>query len=159
MAEPRRLRQFHNEGLTFDVVDEGPLDGPVVVALHGFPQTSHSWAGVVPFLTEAGYRVLAPDQRGYSPGARPKGIKHYQLARLTEDVVALADQAGAERFDVLSHDWGAAVAWGLASARPDRVRTLTALSVPHLRAPRSGGAPPGPWTGPACPRAPRRASA
>ncbi|MGL6235081.1 MAG: alpha/beta fold hydrolase [Segniliparus sp.] len=129
-----RLSSFTNDGLTFDVLDEGRLDGPVVIALHGFPQTSSSWSGVIPFLVAAGYRVLAPDQRGYSPGARPEGVKPYQLERLAEDVVALADQAGAERFDVISHDWGAGIAWRLAAARPDRVRTLVALSVPHPKA-------------------------
>jgi pimeloyl-ACP methyl ester carboxylesterase len=74
---------------------------------------------------------LAPDQRGYSPGARPPGRRSYTLDRLDADVLALADAAGAERFDLLGHDWGAAVAWDLAARRPDRVRSLTALSTPH----------------------------
>ena len=69
-----RATQFTSEGFTFDVVDVGPLDGPVVIALHGFPQTSASWSEVLPLLTKAGYRVLAPDQRGYSPGARPRRL-------------------------------------------------------------------------------------
>ncbi|GAA1833135.1 alpha/beta fold hydrolase [Microlunatus capsulatus] len=126
-----RLTRFTSEGMTFDVLDSGPLDGPVVVALHGFPQTSASWAGVVPPLVAAGYRVLAPDQRGYSPGARPPDIASYAVARLVGDVLALADAAGAERFHVLGHDWGAAVAWVLAGVHADRVATLTAVSVPH----------------------------
>jgi pimeloyl-ACP methyl ester carboxylesterase len=128
------LRTFSNDGLVFDVIDEGPLEGPAIVALHGFPQRSESYRGMIPTLTEAGFRVLAPDQRGYSPGARPKGAKNYTVDRLAGDVVALADQAGLTTFHVLGHDWGAAVAWALAAEHPDRVTTVTALSVPHPRA-------------------------
>nr|WP_245535316.1 alpha/beta hydrolase [Segniliparus rotundus] len=128
------MTQFQNDGLVFDVRDEGPSNGPVVIALHGFPQTSASWRGVAPLLASAGYRVLAPDQRGYSPQARPKAVKSYVLDKLAADVVALADQAGAERFDLLGHDWGAAVAWHVAANHPRRVRAVTALSVPHPRA-------------------------
>ncbi len=126
-----RLTRFASEGLVFDVVDSGPLDGPVVIALHGFPQTSAAWAAVTPVLTEAGYRVLAPDQRGYSPGARPQAVSSYTLDHLCTDVLALADAAGAERFSLVGHDWGAIVSWTLAGSSPDRVRTLTAVSVPH----------------------------
>ena len=128
---PSRLTQFRSAGLTFDVRDSGPLDGPVVVALHGFPQTSSSWDAVTPLLTDAGYRVLAPDQRGYSPGARPAAVSAYRTDALCADVLALADAAGAERFHLLGHDWGAVVGWVLAATRPDRVLTLTAVSVPH----------------------------
>lgn len=126
-----RLTQFTSEGFTFDVVDVGPLDGPVVIALHGFPQTAGIWSSVWPLLTEAGYRVLAPDQRGYSPGARAQAVASYGMDHLGADVLALADTAGAERFHLLGHDWGAAVGWALAGARPDRVLTLIAVSVPH----------------------------
>jgi len=126
-----RLTEFTSEGWTFDVVDVGPLDGPVVLALHGFPQTSAAWSGVLPLLAAAGYRVLAPDQRGYSPRARPRAVASYGMDHLVADVLALADAAGAAQFHLLGHDWGAAVGWVLAGARPDRVLTLTAVSVPH----------------------------
>ncbi|MVA74994.1 alpha/beta fold hydrolase [Auraticoccus sp. F435] len=126
-----RLTSFTSDGLTFDVRDEGPLDGPVVIALHGFPQTSASWSGVVPPLVAAGCRVLAPDQRGYSPGARPADVASYDLARVVADVLALADAAGADRFHLVGHDWGAAVGWALAGRHADRVATLCAVSVPH----------------------------
>jgi pimeloyl-ACP methyl ester carboxylesterase len=129
--DEQRLTRFHSEGLTFDVRDTGPLDGPVVLALHGFPQTSASWSGVTPLLTGAGYRVLAPDQRGYSAQARPQGVSAYTMSHLCGDALALADAAWADRFHVLGHDWGAAVAWALAASRPERVQTLTAVSVPH----------------------------
>lgn len=125
------MHNFVHDGLTFDVTDEGPADGRVVVLLHGFPEDRHCWARIIPQLTAAGYRVLAPDQRGYSPGARPKGRRAYALPELTGDVLALADVAGAETFDVIGHDWGAGVVWDLAARHPQRVRSAAALSVPH----------------------------
>jgi pimeloyl-ACP methyl ester carboxylesterase len=128
---PGRLTAFSSEGLTFSVRDDGPLDGPVVIALHGFPQTSASWAAVTPLLVAAGYRVLAPDQRGYSRGAQPQDVHAYAMASLVGDVLALADAAGAARFAVLGHDWGAAVGWTLAGRHADRVASFVAVSVPH----------------------------
>jgi len=129
-----RLTAYAHDGLTFDVRDTGPEDGPVVIALHGFPQTSASWVPVAARLAEAGRRVLAPDQRGYSPGARPAAVSAYAMPALVGDVLALADAAGVERFDLLGHDWGGAVAWALAAAHPERVRSLTVASTPHPRA-------------------------
>jgi pimeloyl-ACP methyl ester carboxylesterase len=128
------VHNFVRDGLTFDVTDEGPTDGRVVILLHGFPEDRQSWSAIIPQLTQAGYRVLAPDQRGYSPGARPRGRRAYETSELAADVLALADVAGAERFDVVGHDWGAAVAWQLAARHRDRVRTMTSLAVPHPRA-------------------------
>lgn len=128
------MHQYVRDGLTFDVTDEGPDDGRVVILLHGFPEDRHCWSQVIPALTAAGCRVLAPDQRGYSPGARPKGRRAYALPELAADIVALADVAGAERFDVVGHDWGAAVAWELAGRHARRIRTVTSLSVPHPKA-------------------------
>ena len=125
------MHNFVRSGLSFDVTDEGPVDGRLVIALHGFPEDRLSWSAVIPQLTALGYRVLAPDQRGYSPGARPKGRRAYVLGELAADVMALADVAGADRFDVVGHDWGAVVAWELAGRHPDRVRTVTSLTVPH----------------------------
>lgn len=119
-------------GLTFQIRAGGPEDGPVVLLLHGFPQHGGEWDAVVPALRDAGLRTIAPDLRGYSPGARPAAVADYRVAESVADVLAIADALGAgERFDVVGHDWGAVVGWCLAAAHPDRVRTLTALSVPH----------------------------
>jgi pimeloyl-ACP methyl ester carboxylesterase len=120
--------------LTFDVRFAGPDDGAPVLLLHGFPETSLSWNQVAPQLAEAGLRVIAPDQRGYSPGARPEGVAAYTTDLLVADVIGLADALGIESFDVVGHDWGAVVAWLVAAGHPERVRSLTAVSVPHLRA-------------------------
>ena len=126
----RRITSYYRDGLTFDVRDEGPLDGPAAVLLHGFPERSTSWREVAPVLHEQGIRTLAPDQRGYSPGARPRRRRDYRLPLLVDDVAALIDRVG-RPVDLVGHDWGAAVGWGLAATRPDLLRTFTAVSVPH----------------------------
>jgi pimeloyl-ACP methyl ester carboxylesterase len=128
------IETFSHGDLTFDVTDSGPAGGPVVVALHGFPEDRSSWTGLTPALTAAGFRVLAPDLRGYSPGARPRRRRDYRLGALAGDVLALADAAGAGRVHLVGHDWGAALGWYLAGLHPQRVRSLVALSVPHQRA-------------------------
>ncbi|MGY1711140.1 alpha/beta fold hydrolase [Geodermatophilus sp. SYSU D00758] len=128
---PGELLQVDVGDLTFDVRADGPDDGRPVVLLHGFPQTSLSWAAVTPRLTEAGLRTYAVDQLGYSPGARPAEVEAYalpNLARVTADLMSAMDVPVA---DVVGHDWGANAAWALAAWHPDRVRSLTAVSVPH----------------------------
>ncbi|MDQ1696752.1 MAG: hypothetical protein QOJ03_2105 [Frankiaceae bacterium] len=128
------MQTFSREGLTFDVSDTGPTDGEVVVLLHGYPENRTSWDAVTPLLTAAGYRVLAPDQRGYSPRARPLRRRDYAMSELVADVLALVDAAGAQRVHLVGHDWGGGVAWGFGHAHPDRLRTLTSLTTPHPRA-------------------------
>jgi len=118
-------------GLVLDALATGPADGPVALLLHGFPQSSWCWRGVWPALAEAGLRVVVPDQRGYSPDARPEGVEHYRMSALVADAVAVLDAVGADTAHVVGHDWGAAVAWQLAARQGDRVRSLTAVSVPH----------------------------
>ncbi|MGH2686149.1 MAG: alpha/beta fold hydrolase [Actinomycetota bacterium] len=117
--------------LVFEGLADGPDDGELVVLLHGFPQTSWSWRHQLAALAEAGYRAVAPDQRGYSPRARPDGVEHYRIAHLLADVLAIVDWLGGHQFHLVGHDWGAALAWQLAGRYPQRLRTLTALSVPH----------------------------
>jgi pimeloyl-ACP methyl ester carboxylesterase len=125
------VEQYKRGELTFDVIDAGPADGPVVVLLHGFPQFNTSWNAVIDRLTAKGYRCLAPNQRGYSPGARPIRRRDYRAQELVEDVRALIDASGAERVHLVGHDWGAAVAWGAADELSDRLATMTSFSVPH----------------------------
>jgi pimeloyl-ACP methyl ester carboxylesterase len=127
-----RVLTATRDGLTFDVHTWGPVDGDPVLLLHGFPQSGASWAAVATRLADRGYRVLAPDQRGYSPGARPQGRRAYGLGAIVADALAVVDQlAGPSAWvHVVGHDWGAAVAWRLAARRPDRIRSLTAVSVP-----------------------------
>lgn len=125
-----RITQFSNAGLTFDVIDSGPIDGTPVVLLHGFPQRASSWAAVSEHLHDRGFRTFAPDQRGYSPGARPRSRFAYRMSSLTEDVMALTTAIGGP-VHLVGHDWGAAVAWSVAGNHPETISTLTAVSVPH----------------------------
>ena len=120
--------------LTFDVRTAGPDTGPPIILLHGFPETSLAWTGVAARLADAGRRVIAFDQRGYSPGARPGDVAAYRTELLADDVIGVADALGLGSFDLVGHDWGGAVAWIVAGRHADRVRTLTAVSMPHLGA-------------------------
>lgn len=122
------------EDLVFDVLVDGPEDGTPIVLLHGFPQTAACWDSVVPTLVRSGCRTIAPDQRGYSPGARPIGVDAYESSKLVGDVIGILRHFGLESAHVVGHDWGAAVAWQLAAQHPARVRSLTAVSVPHTAA-------------------------
>jgi pimeloyl-ACP methyl ester carboxylesterase len=125
------MEQFRRGDLVFDVRDVGPADGPVVVLLHGFPQRNDSWSAVIDKLTAQGYRCLAPNQRGYSPGARPPRRRDYRMSELLADVAALIDASGAERVHLVGHDWGAAVAWNVAARLPERLASVSPISVPH----------------------------
>lgn len=143
----RGMESFTRDGLTFDVRDHAPTEGTAgptdtgggpaghphgtVVLLHGFPQDGTAFGDVVPVLVAQGLRVLVPDQRGYSPGARPHGRRPYALRELVDDVIGLLDAAGVEKAHVVGHDWGGAVAWAFASRRAARTLSLTAVSTPH----------------------------
>jgi pimeloyl-ACP methyl ester carboxylesterase len=128
------METFTNGALQFELTDVGPAEGETVILLHGFPADRHCWDGINAIASAAGYRCLAPDLRGYSPGARPINRRDYTTAHVASDVLALADQAGADRFHLVGHDWGAVPAWYLAARQPKRVRSLSALSVPHPEA-------------------------
>lgn len=118
-------------GFTFHAKADGPTDGPLVLFLHGFPQTSHTWRAQLPALAAAGYRAVAPDQRGYSPGARPDGVEHYKTLDLVSDALAMVDALGRQRFHLVGHDWGGALSWIAAARHPERIASLTVLSRPH----------------------------
>ena len=126
-----RITTYSRDGLRFDVTDEGPLGGDVVVLLHGFPTDRTSWDRVAARLHEAGLRTLAPDQRGYSPAACPPDRDAYRLDELVADVVGLIEASGRERVHLVGHDWGGALAWLVAGNHPTRIASLTVLSTPH----------------------------
>jgi len=133
MTTPITIREIQANGMTFRCREAG-TSGEHVILLHGFPETSHMWVDLMPQLADAGYRVLAPDQRGYSPGARPEGIENYRYADMAGDVIALADAWGAERFHLVGHDWGAGCGWSVVDLSPERLLSWSALSVPHVGA-------------------------
>lgn len=118
-------------GLTFDVSVAGPEGGAPVLLLHGFPQHKSEWDRVVPLLHSVGRSTIAVDQRGYSPGARPSDVEAYGIGEMVADAVAILDALDIPAADVVGHDWGAVVGWHLAAEHAGRVRTYTAVSVPH----------------------------
>ncbi len=130
MAEIRPF-EVTTGGFRFSGRACGPDGGRLVILLHGFPETSRSWQRVLGALGEAGFTAVAPDQRGYSAGARPEGVEHYAIDRLAADVLAIADDVGGHAFDLVGHDWGGGIAWYVAAMYPERLRTLTVVSTPH----------------------------
>src|SRR5437588_6029502 len=125
-------------GLVFDVLVNGPPSGPLVLLLHGFAESFHMWRSQLAALAAAGYRAVAPSQRGYSPGARPPTSEpaNYQMDRLVDDALKLAAACGEadRRFHLVGHDWGASIAWDIAYRYPERLASLAVLSRPHPNA-------------------------
>ncbi|HEY0785006.1 MAG TPA: alpha/beta hydrolase [Acidobacteriaceae bacterium] len=127
-VEPLRLKA---NGFHFDALSAGSPHDPLVLFLHGFPQFADSWLPILPGIAAAGFRAVAVDQRGYSPGARPPAIEDYAADLLEADVLGFADALAAPRFHLVGHDWGGLVAWRLAARHPQRLASLTVLSTPH----------------------------
>ena len=125
-------------GLVFDALAAGPADAPLVLLLHGFAESVHTWQAQLQSLGEAGYRAVAPSQRGYSPGARPDTAdpSNYAFDHLVADAMNIAGACGhaARRFHLVGHDWGGSLAWGIADRYPQRLASLTVLSRPHPNA-------------------------
>ncbi len=118
-------------GIRLHVVQAGPNEGPLVILLHGFPEFSYGWRRQIPYLASAGYRVWAPDQRGYNLSDKPDGVAAYTLDVLAADVIGLMDAAGQKQVFLVGHDWGAAVAWWVAAKYPDRLARMVVMNVPH----------------------------
>lgn len=114
------------------VANLGKKDAESVILLHGFPETSEMWDPLFNKLTEQGYRVVAFDQRGYSPGARPSKVEDYAMANLVGDLNAVADAVGFERFHLVGHDWGASVGWSAVQPDQTRVASFVSLAIPHV---------------------------
>ncbi|MCW5517957.1 alpha/beta fold hydrolase [Muriicola sp. Z0-33] len=121
-------------GYAFSTKISGDKQDIPVILLHGFPESSVIWKKLMSDLNTTGYYTIAPDQRGYSYKARPDEIAEYQIAHLAKDVIATADALGINKFHLIGHDWGSGVGWQIASDYPERLRSFTSLSVPHLKA-------------------------
>ena len=124
-------RDVVTNGVRLHCALAGPEDGPLVIALHGFPEFWRGMSGVIVALARAGFRVVAPDQRGYGLSEKPRGIDAYRVEELSADVVGIIDAFGHERADIVGHDWGAAVAWWTALTASDRVQRMVVVNVPH----------------------------
>jgi len=130
--DPRiRHEMIATNGIVLHVAQAGPPDGPLLLLLHGFPSFWYDWRYQIPALVAAGYRVWAPDQRGYNVSTKPGPICAYNLNTLTDDIAGLIDAAGVERAVVVGHDWGAAVAWWMAQRHPNRLERVVIVNVPH----------------------------
>lgn len=130
-------RRIAVHGLHLNVLDEG--EGEAVLLIHGFPDSHRVWRHQIPALLEAGWRVIAPDLRGFGASDRPEGVEAYGLMQSVQDLIALLDHLGVGRAHVVCHDFGAAVGWLLAASQPQRVISLVAMSVGHLNAMRLAG--------------------
>jgi len=120
------------DGVEIHVTEAGPADGPPVILAHGFPELSYSWRHQIPVLADAGYHVLAPDQRGYGRSSQPAEVEVYDIVHLTDDLVALIDDVGRDTAAIVGHDWGSMVVWGLAQRAPERVAGVVGMSVPFI---------------------------
>jgi pimeloyl-ACP methyl ester carboxylesterase len=141
MSSRAGLRQSMNEdlanewievnGIRLHVVLAGELTAPPVLLLHGFPEFWYGWRHQIRALTDAGFRLILPDQRGYNLSDKPRGVSAYSVEALLGDLWALMDHYGYEQVNLIGHDWGAALAWMAAMVDPRRIRRLSILNVPH----------------------------
>jgi len=122
---------FASDDIRLHAIAAGPKTGPVVILLHGFPEFWYGWRKQIRPLAAAGFRVIALDQRGYNLSSKPPAVRDYALPLVTRDVLSVADQLACERFYLVGHDWGAAVAWSVALEYPERLHKLAILNVPH----------------------------
>jgi pimeloyl-ACP methyl ester carboxylesterase len=133
MATPTMV-DIDANGLSFETLIAGPDDGETVILLHGYPQSAASWQQTMEWLDGSGFRAIAPNLRGYSPGANPRDASAYSMDLLVDDVIGIADALGVGRFHLVGHDWGGGLAWSLAGSHPERLLSLTAVSTPHSAA-------------------------
>jgi pimeloyl-ACP methyl ester carboxylesterase len=131
MDRPEGMISIETDEYIFYARESGDRSNEPVLLLHGFPETSAMWTDLQGRLADSGFYSIAPDQRGYSPNARPGKRDAYTIEKLAGDVIAIADALGLERFHLVGHDWGSAVGWTVAANHPDRVISWTAMSVPH----------------------------
>ena len=135
---PNSAERFvETNGVRLRVIEAGDRGAPAIVLAHGFPELAYSWRHQIDVLADAGYRVLAPDQRGYGGSSRPDAVADYDIHALTADLVGLLDDVGVERAIFIGHDWGAMVVWHTALLHPSRVRAVAGLSVPPIPRARS----------------------
>ena len=125
--------EIHARGMTFQALADGPEDGPLLLLLHGLPRNRWEWHHQIPPMAEMGFRAVAPDLRGFCPGARPKGVEAYHLKEYAQDILEIADALGHEGrpFHLMGTSIGATMAWWIAAKHPDRVATLVCINIPH----------------------------
>lgn len=125
--------EIEARGLTFKALIDGPEGGPLLILLHGLPRNSWEWHHQIPAMAEMGFRVIAPDLRGFCDGARPKGVEAYHIQQHADDILAIADELGGKGvpFHLMGTSIGSTMAWRIAAFNPERVLTLACLNIPH----------------------------
>jgi epoxide hydrolase 4 len=122
---------IHTNGIRLHTIQTGPIDGPVAILLHGFPEFWYAWRKQIEPLSRAGFRLIIPDQRGYNLSDKPSGIEAYRLENLATDVMGIIAWTGQQTVPLVGHDWGGIVAWWMAMHNPARLRNLAILNAPH----------------------------
>lgn len=128
------LRKIKTGNLEFDCRVSGEANNEFVIFLHGFPESSYMWLGMMDHLSSNGFCCIAPDMRGYSKNACPKGAKNYTIEKISNDILDIADKLEVKNFHLIGHDWGAVIGWNLVYNNPQRIISWTSLSIPHSRA-------------------------
>lgn len=131
IKSPLKHLTIPTNGINLHVVQAGPDDGQLVILLHGFPEFWYGWHKQIDHLTDLGYKLWIPDQRGYNLSDKPKGISSYKVEQLVADVIGLIDYAGEENIPLIGHDWGGIIAWYTALLHPERITRLATLNAPH----------------------------
>jgi len=126
-----RERFIETNGVKLHVMEAGPQDGPMILFLHGFPEFWYAWRKQLQYFADKGYLVVAPDQRGYNLSDKPEGVAAYKIDELAKDIIGLIDAYGRKQINLVGHDWGASVSWGVALKYPERIKKLVILNVPH----------------------------
>ncbi|MEJ2412684.1 MAG: alpha/beta hydrolase, partial [Anaerolineales bacterium] len=126
-----QFQRLSTNGIQLHTALAGPKDGEPLILLHGFPEAWFGWEQQIEVLAEAGFRVIAPDQRGYNLSDKPSGVDSYRIRTLVKDILGLAETLELPEFYLAGHDWGAMVAWNLALTVPQRVKRLAIANVPH----------------------------
>lgn len=127
----RSGKLYHVNGLNLHVIDQGNADLPIIIFLHGFPEFWYSWRKQVPFFLKHGYRVVVPDQRGYNLSEKPKKVRDYAVENLVKDILELIREISRDKIYLVAHDWGAAVAWRIASQNPELLIKMVIINLPH----------------------------
>lgn len=128
-----QIRKIKTGEFEFDCRVSGNEENELIILLHGFPETSYMWISLMEKLSSMGYYCVAPNMRGYSENACPKGVKNYTVKKISDDVLNIAAAINANKFNLIAHDWGAGIGWNIVYQNPEKIISWTALSVPHSR--------------------------
>lgn len=133
MASSIQLETIKANGFEFNCRTIGDAqNNKVVVLLHGFPESSHMWESTMQHLHQQGFYCIAPDMRGYSANARPKGVKNYSIQAIASDIIQILEQKNITNFHLIGHDWGSVIGWSICGLYPQQVQSFVPMSVPHL---------------------------